>query len=76
MTRDELVEYVSLENPPPEQPGAICTERLLLRLDHTHLPKLEETGFIEWDKRTKTVRYRPNERVEKLHQFVTAEFER
>lgn len=31
-------------------------EQLLLSMRHTHLPKLEETGFIEWDRETNMIR--------------------
>ncbi|UTF52000.1 hypothetical protein NGM29_09270 [Natronosalvus rutilus] len=53
----------------------MSSERLLLDLYHNHLPKLEEAGLVEYDDRTETVRYHPNDHVEKLHQFVTTELE-
>nr|WP_121743792.1 hypothetical protein [Natronorubrum halophilum] len=70
---DVLVKYMAPENPPPESHGG--TERLLVDLQHNQLPKLEAAGLIEYDARTETVRYHPDDRVEKLHSFVTAELE-
>lgn len=32
------------------------SESLRLRLRHTHLPRLEEPGFIEWDRETHEIR--------------------
>lgn len=55
--------------------GTRDTESLRVELHHHHLPKLENAGLIEYDDRTETVRYYPNERIEKLHQFVTTELE-
>lgn len=71
----DLVNHITSENPPPEPTGPERTERIVLRLEHNHLPRLANTGLIEYDDRTDTVRYHPNERVEKLHQFVTAELD-
>ena len=31
------------------------SEELELELYHVHLPKLEERGFIEWDRETRTI---------------------
>ncbi|WP_132057491.1 DUF7344 domain-containing protein [Halorussus amylolyticus] len=33
-------------------------ERLAVRLHHVHLPKLDDHGFVEYDARSETVRYR------------------
>ncbi|WP_459891457.1 DUF7344 domain-containing protein [Halostagnicola bangensis] len=44
-------------------------------VQHSHLPKLKEANLIEYDPRTKTIRYTPNERVEKVLQFVTEDLE-
>ncbi|MCW8172003.1 DUF7344 domain-containing protein [Natrialba swarupiae] len=30
-------------------------EDVLMRLHHTHLPKLDEAGFIEWNPNSKTI---------------------
>jgi hypothetical protein len=34
-------------------------DQLLIRMRHTHLPKLEESGFIEWDQERNIVRKGP-----------------
>lgn len=44
-----------------------------VELHHTHLPKLAEAGFIEYDRQTGTVRYQPADRVEKLLRFVSTQ---
>ena len=72
---DTLVEHVRPENPPPEPVGVGGAKRMLLELHHTHLPKLEDAGLVEYDDPTKTVHYHQNERIEKLHQFVATELE-
>jgi hypothetical protein len=42
-------------------------------LKHNHLPRLDDTGVIEYDWRSDTVRYHPNERVERLLEFLRTE---
>lgn len=44
-------------------------------LKHNHLPRLDETGLIEYDWRSDTVRYLPNEHVERLLEFITTELQ-
>lgn len=39
-------------------------DQLAVKLVHSHLPKLAEYGVIEYDPRSGTVRYRPDEQVE------------
>ncbi|RQG89359.1 ArsR family transcriptional regulator [Natrarchaeobius chitinivorans] len=34
-------------------------ETLRIHMTHTHLPKLEESGFIEWDRDTNSIRKGP-----------------
>ncbi|ELY63374.1 hypothetical protein C492_07030 [Natronococcus jeotgali DSM 18795] len=34
-------------------------ESLMINMRHTHLPKLEDARFIEWDRETNTVRKGP-----------------
>ncbi|WP_232703414.1 DUF7344 domain-containing protein [Halobacterium wangiae] len=37
-----------------------------LQFYHRHLPKLADAGLLEYDTRSETIRYRPNERLELL----------
>lgn len=74
-TLAELVDRITPGNPPPESPGVTRHDALRLELVHTHLPTLEDAGVVEYDARTGTIRYHPDERVEKLLEFVTAELE-
>ena len=41
-----------------EAEGSASTDSVVMRLHHTHLPKLEGAGVVEYDPRSKTVRYR------------------
>lgn len=41
-------------------------ERLACRFHHATLPKLDDAGFVEYDPRNNTVRYRPDSVVERL----------
>jgi hypothetical protein len=50
---DELVEHVDSENETPDS-----REQIRVVLVHTHLPKLANYGVIEYDSRSKMVRYR------------------
>lgn len=51
------------------------TDRRLTMLRHDILPRLDDVGLVEYDWRSETVRYRPDEDVERLLAFVTAELE-
>lgn len=46
--------------------------RLAANLHHVHLPKLEEYGIIEYDWRSKAIRYRPGDVLE-AHLDLAAE---
>ncbi|WP_226042438.1 hypothetical protein [Natrinema sp. DC36] len=74
ITTDTLVDRINLENPPPET-TTTHADPLLIDVHHTHLLKLEEANLIEYDPRTKTIRYTSNERVGRVLQFVTEELE-
>jgi hypothetical protein len=50
-------------------------DRLRVRLQHVHLPKLAATGVLSFDGRSGTARYCGDERVAKLLAFVDAELE-
>lgn len=75
VTLDDLVEHVAPENPPPGTGQTTASERLVIELTHVHLPKLTDAGLVDVDDRSETIRYHPNERVEKLHRFVTTELD-
>jgi hypothetical protein len=49
-TVDELVSHVDS----PSGESSLST-----RMHHVHLPKLADSGLIEWDSRSETVRYYP-----------------
>lgn len=51
--------------------GQNWTERVLVSLVHTHLPKLHETGIVEYDSAAETVRaaHPPAEFWERLRSF-------
>lgn len=42
-------------------------------LHHHHLAKLDDAGVVEYDWSDRTVRYRPNDRVEELLEFVSTQ---
>lgn len=44
--------------------GARAEERLRIRLEHAHLPKLAAHGVVEWDRPSGTVRYVRDDAVE------------
>jgi hypothetical protein len=50
---DELVDSVA------EYPAATDQEEVTAILHHAHLPKLDDIGWIEYEPRSETVRYRP-----------------
>lgn len=45
-------------------------ERFKAQMMHSHLPQLEESGFLDHDKRSETVRYIEDEGVEELLEFI------
>ena len=74
VTLDELHETVAADGG-EQTPHHTAEDPVLIELQHTHLPKLAETGVIEYDRHRRTVRYRSNERVEALVQFVSTRLE-
>lgn len=56
---DELVDQVAAreEDVSPEEVTADHRQRVETQLVHTHLPKLADAQFIEYDRRSSTVRY-------------------
>lgn len=45
-------------------------ERFQTQMSHAHLPKMEESGLVEYDPQSGTVHYVQDEDVEKLLEFV------
>lgn len=42
------------------------SKQLSIQLYHTHMPKLDDFGLVEFDPERGTVRYQPNEPVEQV----------
>jgi hypothetical protein len=61
--RNVLLALIERE-PAADSPVAIRMDefdtRTRLRMDHLHLPKLSEYGFVEWDESTRELRAGPN----------------
>lgn len=62
---EELCDHLSRQN------GADRDE-IVIRLHHTHLPKLHEAGVIDYDPNEKLVRYLGNPHVDALLEHVSA----
>lgn len=45
-------------------------ERFRVQMTHHHLPKMQESGLVEYDERSQTVRYVEDEDVEELLEFI------
>lgn len=51
--------------------GSEDGQEVRLRLVHTHLPRLEEDGYIEWDRETETISKGPHfEEIEPLLELI------
>lgn len=68
-TLDELVEWVLAQR----GPGA-DREAIRLSMHHSTLPKLADGGFVDYDERSGTIRYRERPGLERLLTLI-AEFE-
>lgn len=77
VTIDELVDAATAADSagPPDPPSRATIEWTVTRLHHTHLPKLDRAGVVEYDARSGIVRYRPDHRVEELIRFISDRFE-
>jgi DNA-binding transcriptional ArsR family regulator len=62
-----VVERVSVQD--GEQPNRNEVE---VSLQHKHLPRLADAGVLEYDLRSQTIRYRPDERLEELLERIQA----
>lgn len=63
---DDLVDRMSTGELEFDDDRGVDRERLVAHLHHTSLPKLEDHGVVEHDRRSGTVRYQSNDRVETL----------
>lgn len=54
---------------------AVDEAELRISLRHTHIPKLEQTGWIEYDDRTKDIRYHGHDQAEELLAELTDVFD-
>lgn len=41
-----------------------------VNIQHHHIPKMSDAGILEFDVRSQTIRYRPNEPIEELYDRV------
>lgn len=55
---DELVEQLASWEADGDELSEVERQQLAASLHHTHLPKLADFGFIEYDDRTRTARWR------------------
>lgn len=72
MTLEALATHVAPENPPPD---GLPEDKFIVQLHHHTIPRLEDLGIVEYDEVRGELYYRPDERIEKLHGFVSTEFE-
>lgn len=63
-TIDDLVDQLLGTGAAPGTEQIRDREQLVVQLYHTHLPKLEDHGVVEYDLEGGTVRYQPNDRIE------------
>lgn len=66
---DDLVDYLLTHDP-----GTEDKDRAMASLHHQVLPKLDDTGIIDYDRRSETVRYRGDELVEDLLDTIEQEY--
>lgn len=64
MTFDTLVDTLQSSVSNTKNGPLRNREELTIQLKHTHLPRLADYGVVEYDPRSGTVRYQPDERVE------------
>ncbi|WP_458190892.1 DUF7344 domain-containing protein [Haladaptatus sp. NG-WS-4] len=66
-TMQELIEEIAARE---HRNKTDSLDEIKITLFHHHLPKLADTGFIEFDKQSKIIRYRDNTRVESLLTYL------
>ena len=72
---DELVAGIEDGRPLSGGDNREMDNQIVIELHHTHLPKLDEVGLIDYEKGAGTVRYRPQDDIEELIDFVAQTFE-
>ena len=70
-TIDELVEAVFTNTSSPRNPDEV-QEQIKLNLHHNHLPRLQDTGLIEYDPSGQTIQYYPDDHVKELLQVCSS----
>lgn len=58
-----------------EEDEELARRRLTVDLSHNHLPKLTDARIVDYDPRSRIVRYRRHDRVEMLLEFIEQELE-
>lgn len=67
----ELIDYLMVCE--AESVDDLEGDEVAMALYHAHFPKLADAGIIEYDTRSRTVRYRENLLIEKWLQIATEE---
>ena len=75
-TFGDLVDQVHSSVPDSKNGPLQDREELAIQLQHTHLPKLAEHGVVEFEHRSGTVRYQPDEQVETVLDSLPGEVSR
>lgn len=70
---EELVDQMTVLS--PGGVAATETDRGRSKLKHDILPRLDDTNVVEYDWRSEAVRYRPNDRLERLLGVVRTDLE-
>jgi len=70
VTYEDLVDEMVDEGYLPEHER----DRFMIRMEHVHLPKMEEYGFIDYDRRSGMIRPSTDESLEEMLEVVE-EFE-
>lgn len=65
-TFEELVDWLYSSDADSENDSLRDREQVAIRLHHTHLPELADSGVVEFDYRTGILRYHPDEQVERV----------
>ena len=60
-TFTELIDYVTVHE--ADSVDDLASDEVAVALYHTHIPRLEEAGLIEYDARSRTIRYREDPRM-------------